>query len=174
MQEMPDWACNQGRVELRFSDQRINHRPEEFMGLLRIARTPLVTVHPQTTVMDAVRTMGQESIGAVAVTDGKALVGMFSERDLMLRVVSEKLDPQQTHIREVMTSPVETIHRDSTADDALKLMLEKHIRHLPVIDSAGKVVAMLSIRNLLHEKVEDLTDQLDSLEAYISADGAGG
>ena len=144
------------------------------MGLLRIARTPLVTVFPQTTVMDAVRTMDQESIGAVAVTDGSGLVGMFSERDLMLRVVSEKLDPEQTHIRDVMTSPVVTVRRDATADDALKLMIEKHIRHLPIVDRDGKLAGMISIRNLLHDKVEDLTGQLDSLEAYFTADGCGG
>ena len=144
------------------------------MGLLRIARTPLVTVHPQTTVMEAVRTMDQESIGAVAVTDGNLLVGMFSERDLMLRVVSEKRDPEQTHIRDVMTTPVETIPRDSTADDALKLMLEKHIRHLPIMNQDGNLCGMISIRSLLHDKVEDLTVQLDSLEAYFTADGSGG
>src|SRR5262249_15404872 len=59
---------------------------EFFMGLLRIARTPLVTVSPEATVMEAVRTMAQESIGAIAVTEGNRLVGIFSERDLMLRV----------------------------------------------------------------------------------------
>src|SRR5438874_70683 len=134
------------------------------MGLLRIARTPLVTVTPQTTVMEAVCTMDQQSIGAVAVTDGNVLVGMFSERDLMLRVVSEKRDPEQTHIREVMTSPVETIRRDSTADDALKVMLDKHIRHLPIVDRDGNLCGMISMRSLLHDKVEDLTVQLDSLE----------
>jgi CBS domain-containing protein len=144
------------------------------MGLLRIARTPLVTVHPSTTVMDAVRTMDQESIGAVAVTEGNILVGMFSERDLMLRVVSEKRDPERTHIREVMTSPVETIRRDCTADDALKVMLEKHIRHLPIVDLDGRLAGMISMRSLLHDKVEELTDQLDSLEAYFTADGFGG
>ena len=55
------------------------------MGLLRISRTPLVTVSPQATVMQAVRTMVQESIGAVAVTEDSVVIGMFSERDLMLR-----------------------------------------------------------------------------------------
>lgn len=144
------------------------------MGLMRIARTPLVTVHPHTTVMEAVRTMDQESIGAVAVTDGNVLVGMFSERDLMLRVVSEKRDPERTHIRDVMTTPVETIRRDSTADDALKVMLEKHIRHLPILDTDGKLAGMISMRSVLHDKVAELTDQLDSLEAYFTADGAGG
>jgi CBS domain-containing protein len=144
------------------------------MGLLRIARTPLVTVRADATVMEAVRTMDRESIGAVAVTQGNALVGMFSERDLMLRVVSERRDPEQILVRDVMTSPVETIHRDSTADEALKLMLDKHIRHLPIEDRDGKLAGMISIRNLLHDKVEELTDQLDSLEAYFTADGFGG
>jgi CBS domain-containing protein len=144
------------------------------MGLLRIARTPLVTVHPDTTVMQAVRTMDHESIGAVAVTEGNVLVGMFSERDLMLRVVVEKRDPERTRIGDVMTSPVETIRRESSADDALKVMLEKHIRHLPIVESDGRLCGMISIRSLLHDKVEDLTVQLDSLEAYFTADGCGG
>jgi CBS domain-containing protein len=144
------------------------------MGLLRIAQSPLVTVQRATSVLEAIQTMDREGIGAVAVMEGGSIVGIFSERDVMLRVVLGKRDPETTRMSDVMTTHVETIGRDNSADDALKMMLEKHIRHLPVIDGNGKAVAMLSIRNLLHEKVEDLTDQLDSLEAYISADGAGG
>ena len=144
------------------------------MGLLRIARTPLVTVKPEATVMTAVQIMAEESIGAIAVTEGSRLTGIFSERDLMFRVVLEKRDPERTHVRDVMTSPVETIHRDSTADEALKAMLEQHIRHLPIIDRDGTLCGMISMRSLLHEKVEDLTVQLDSLEAYFTADGFGG
>ena len=118
--------------------------------------------------------MTEESIGAIVVKEGNRLVGIFSERDLMLRVVSEKRDPERTQIRDVMTSPVETIHRDSTVDEALKVMLEKHIRHLPILDRDGRVSGMISMRSLLHDKVEELTDQLDSLEAYFTADGSGG
>jgi CBS domain-containing protein len=144
------------------------------MGLLRIARTPLVTVGPDATVMEAVGIMAEESIGAIAVTEGNRLVGMFSERDLMIRVVLEQRDPERTQIREVMTSPVETIARDSTADDALKVMLDKYIRHLPIVDRNGTLCGMISMRSLLHDKVEELTVQLDSLEAYFTADGCGG
>jgi len=144
------------------------------MGLLRIARTPLVTVKPDATVMEAVRTMVQESIGAIGVTDGMRLIGIFSERDLMFRVISQKRDPDQTLVQDVMTAPVETIHRDSTADEALKVMLEKHIRHLPIAERDGRLSGMISMRNLLHDKVEELTGQLDSLEAYFTADGFGG
>jgi CBS domain-containing protein len=144
------------------------------MGLLRIARIPLVTVRPDADVLEAVQIMARESIGAIIVIDNNRLVGLFSERDLMFRVVLERRDPEQTLIREVMTSPVETIRRDSTPDDALKIMLEKHIRHLPIIDRDGTLKGMISIRSLLHDKVEDLTGQLDSLEAYFTADGSGG
>jgi CBS domain-containing protein len=144
------------------------------MGLLRIARTPLVTVSLDANVMQAVRTMDQESIGAIGITQDDVLVGIFSERDLMLRVVSKKLDPETTQVRDVMTSPVEAISRDSTADDALKLMLEKHIRHLPIVDRDGRLAGMISMRSLLHDKVQELTNQLDSLEAYFTADGFGG
>src|SRR5262245_6404749 len=144
------------------------------MGLLRIARTPMVMVSSDASVMEAVRTMSEESIGAVVVKEGNRLVGIFSERDLMLRVVSEKRDPERTPIQDVMTSPVQTIHRDSTVDDALKVMLEQHIRHLPILDRDGRVSGMISMRSLLHEKVAELTDQLDSLEAYFTAYGSGG
>ena len=144
------------------------------MGLMRIARTPLVTVTPEITVMEAVRTMTEESIGAIAVVRGNRLAGIFSERDLMLRVVSARRDPEQILVGEVMTSPVETIRRDSTADEALKVMLDRHIRHLPIVDRDGSLCGMISMRSLLHDKVEELTDQLDSLEAYFTADGAGG
>jgi CBS domain-containing protein len=118
--------------------------------------------------------MDRENIGALAVMEGDTLEGIFSERDVMLRVVLEKRDPEKTRLGDVMTSPVETITRQASSEDALKMMLEKHIRHLPVMNKEGKAVAMLSIRNLLHEQVQDLTDQLGSLEAYFTADGAGG
>src|SRR5262245_50257537 len=142
------------------------------MGLLKLVQMPVVTVEPETTVFEAVRIMDRENIGAVAVLDGNTIVGIFSERDVMLRVVLAKRDPEKTLIRTVMSQPVETIRRDRTVDEALKLMLEKHIRHLPVVTLEGTVAGMLSIRNLLHDKVEELTWELDSLEAYFTADGA--
>ena len=144
------------------------------MGLLRITRTPLVTVSARASVMDAVRIMHEEHIGAIAVVDNDSLAGIFSERDLMNRVVLERKDPEQTRVGDVMTSPVITIPRSLTADDALKLMDERQIRHLPVVNIDGRLLGMLSVRSLLHEKVQELTDQLDSLEAYFTADGFGG
>ncbi len=144
------------------------------MGLLRLTSAPLITVESSMSVFEAVQAMAQKKIGAVVVMEGNVAVGICSERDIMFRVVVEKRDPENTPINDVMTAPLITISRRSTADDALKLMLDKHIRHLPVIDVDGTMAGMISIRNLLHEKVAELTDQLDSLEAYFTADGSGG
>ena len=143
------------------------------MNLLKIAK-PVVTIGSRATVMEAVRTMGEASVGAVVIIDDGELKGVFTERDLMVGVVVPKKDPETTIVKNVMTAPVVTIHKETGIDDALKMMWEKHIRHLPVVGSDGKVEAMISIRHLLHDKVEHLTQELDSLEAYIAADGIGG
>ncbi len=143
------------------------------MNLLKIAK-PAVTVSPDATVIEAIRAMKDGTVGAVVVVDAGAIRGMFTERDVMLRIVLPKKDPEQVAVAEVMTAPVLTISKETAPDDALKTMKERHFRHLPVVDADGKVLAMISIRHLLNLKVEHLTQELDSLEAFITADGIGG
>ena len=130
--------------------------------------------HGPLVVLDAVRTMEEAQGGACAVMDGAALVGIFSERDLMLRIVRVGLDPKKTTVEQVMTEDLETVTSDTDSSDALSLMVSKHIRHLPVVGEDGDLAGLLSIRNLLQCHVEELVDQLNSLEAYYAADGPGG
>jgi CBS domain-containing protein len=144
------------------------------MSILRIAKAPIAAVPPSATVMQAVKKMNEANVGAVAVLSAGALQGMFSERDLMLRVVLNKKDPDKTFVRDVMTTDVVAIRKDTKPDDAVKLMWERHIRHLPVISEEGDVEGIVEIRNLFHEKFEDMTQELDSLESYIAADCIGG
>ena len=144
------------------------------MNVIKIARVPATTVGPDETVIDGIRAMQKATVGAVLVVDGGQPLGIFSERDVMLRVVSEDKDPKTTTMSEVMTGSVLTIHKDTSTDDALKIMGERQIRHLPVVNDAGQVEGMLSIRHLLLDKVEHLTQELDSLEAYLTVDGIGG
>ena len=144
------------------------------MNVIRIARVPATTVGPDVTVSEGIRVMQEATVGAVLVVQGGEPLGIFTERDLMLRVVSGNKDTQTTKMSEVMTTPVLTIHQDTSTDDALKTMGGKHIRHLPVVNGDGHVEGMLSIRHLLLDKVEHLTQELDSLEAYLTADGIGG
>ena len=136
------------------------------MGLLRIARTPLVTVTPQTTVMEAVCTMDQQSIGAVAVTDGNVLVGMFSERDLMIRVVIEGLQPDTTPVGRVMSTNISTVDEAATLEDAMESMKAHGCRHLPVMRDA-KVVGFLSMRDLMNHELAHKTEELHHMRAYI-------
>jgi CBS domain-containing protein len=124
--------------------------------------------------MEAVELMAAARVGSVLVVDNDHLEGIFSERDVMLRVVMEHRDPLKTEVEEVMTSPVHSISQRTTGDDALRIMLQEHIRHLPVVDEKGRAQGMVGMRNLLEEKVRELHQQLDSLESYITADGIGG
>jgi CBS domain-containing protein len=141
---------------------------------MAITSRSVVTVSRTATVMEAVELMAAARVGSVLVVDDDRVEGIFSERDVMLRVVMERRDPRQTEVEEVMTSPVHTIALRTTGDEALKIMLQEHIRHLPVVDDRGKAQAIVSMRNLLEEKVRELHQQLDSLESYITADGIGG
>ncbi|MCZ6646110.1 MAG: CBS domain-containing protein [SAR324 cluster bacterium] len=144
------------------------------MNLLLIAHVPPILVSPENTVMDAVDASLPAKVGAVAVVSGEKLVGIFTERDLMYKVVHNRLDPDQTIIRDVMTAPVITIPPEMPADEVLEMMLDKHIRHLPISADGIGVDGMLSIRNILQAIVVDLKDNLLHLENYIGADNPGG
>jgi CBS domain-containing protein len=144
------------------------------MGLLKIAHTPPTVVPSSATALEAVQAMAEEGVGAVAVVEDGELRGIFTERDVMLRVVLRGRIPMDVRVNEVMTSPVETATDDTPSEEALSFMLERHIRHLPVVDAEGKVLGMLSIRNLLEHMVEDLQHELHSLDQYLLNDGPGG
>ena len=144
------------------------------MSLLRMAHVPPPIVGPKVTVLDAVGVMARDRVGAVTVVEQGALRGIFTERDLMLRVVQEQRDPASTLVRDVMTSDVKTLAGDSPPDEAIELMLVGHLRHVPILGADGKVLGLLSIRALLEDKVNDLSREVSALEQYMANDGPGG
>jgi CBS domain-containing protein len=113
-------------------------------------------------------------VGAVAVVEGGVLRGIFSERDVIKKVVYTGGAPEQTSVAAVMTTEVESIAADTPAPEALQLMVDGHFRHLPIVDSEGKVLGILSIRNFLQNRVEELEDSINSITSYYGADGSGG
>ena len=114
-------------------------------------------------------------VGAVAVVDTEYRVaGIFTERDVLRKMALSHTDPKNTAVRQMMTTPVEMATRCTGPAEALHTMLERHFRHLPVADDGGKLLGILSIRNLLEWRVEDLSRELESLEQYVSNDGPGG
>jgi CBS domain-containing protein len=144
------------------------------MNLLNIAHVPPICVAPDATVMEAIEASLPARVGAVAVVESGRLVGIFTERDVMLKVVHKRLDPETTSIRAVMTAPVIHVAPDASPRKVLALMLDKHIRHLPISADGRTVQGMLSIRNILQHLVNDLTEDLRHLEAFIGADSPGG
>jgi CBS domain-containing protein len=144
------------------------------MSVLELCDREIAAVGIESTVADAINKMLDHHVGAVAVVDSEYRVaGIFTERVLRKMSLS-RLDPHTTSVRELMTTPVEMATRGTGAGEALGIMLERHFRHLPVADDNGKLLGILSIRNLLEWRVDDLSHELDSLEQYMTNDGPGG
>ena len=137
------------------------------MNLLDIAHVPSVKVSPDATVIEAIEASVPTRVGAVAVVEEDRLIGMFTERDVMLKIVLKGLDPKATPLRGVMTSPVTTVQSQMPVGDVLRLMLERRIRHLPISEDGHTVQGMLSIRNVLQYMVEDLQSDLRHMESYL-------
>ncbi len=144
------------------------------MSLLKITQAVPATVSPGATVLEAVERIAEHGVGAAAVVENGELVGIFTERDVMLRVVLRLRDPKTTRVREVMTAPVETASEDMAEEDALVFMVERHVRHLPIVGLDGRLKSILSIRNVLEHRVDELARELQSIDHYLSNDGPGG
>lgn len=144
------------------------------MSLLKIAQVPPSVVPPGASVLDALRVMDRDKVGGVAVVENGQLRGIFTERDVMLRVALKELSPRETKVGAVMTSPVETTSDDLTEEEALTRMIQQHVRHLPIVGQNGQLLGILSIRNVLEHQVDILSRELHSLGEYLSNDGPGG
>lgn len=144
------------------------------MELSRMAGRPIVSTHPRATVQEVCEVMASEGVGAVVVLDGGTLVGILSERDVVRRVAARRRDPGTTLVSDVMTSPVQTVTEKATVHGSLQLMHEGGFRHLPLLDAAGRLLGMLSVRDLLRHRIEELDQKNADLMSYISIDGPGG
>jgi len=142
--------------------------------LLKLADRVVVHIEPDETVQHAVELMLEHQLGAVAVISKGKLVGIFSERDLLRRVVGRKLSADKTLVGEVMTEPVKMVLDIATTDDAFRLMHEGQFRHLPVVEKTGKFLGMVSVLDLLKNRIEELNQESKNLAAFIAADGSGG
>jgi CBS domain-containing protein len=145
------------------------------MTVLELCDSEAAAVSLAASVAEAVRSMLNHRVGAVAVVDAEHRVaGIFTERDVLRKLALSGLDPENTPVRNMMTTPVELATSETGPGEALATMVERHFRHLPIVDGDGKLLGMLSIRNVLEWRVGDLSQELDSLEQYVSNDGPGG
>jgi CBS domain-containing protein len=138
------------------------------MKILEMCDSEAASVPVEATAEQAIRTMLDRDVGAVAVVDeNHRVAGIFTERDVLRRLSLGEHDPRKISVREVMTTPVEMATPATTAVEALATMVERHYRHLPIVDDDGRLLGMLSIRNVLQAQIDTLTRQLDQARAVV-------
>jgi CBS domain-containing protein len=130
-------------------------------------------VQRDASVADAARTMTTNNVGIVVVLAGDRLVGVFSERDIVRRVVDRGLDPAATLVAEVMTTDLVVAQADDDYRSAMRMMDQSNIRHLPVV-SGDRLLSMLSIRDLIRVDLEDKGQEIRALHEYLYQVPPGG
>ena len=108
-----------------------------------------------------------DDVGSARGSGRRHFAGIFTERDVLLRLSLGEHDPRKISVREVMTTPVEMATRATTAAEALATMVERHYRHLPVVDDDGRLLGMLSIRNVLQAQIDTRARQLDQARSVV-------
>jgi len=134
----------------------------------------IVTVDARTSVTDAARVMAARHIGAVPVTDADRLVGIFTERDALTRIVAAGIDPALTPIRDVMSSELVVADVGESYEACLDRMRQAHIRHLIVMDEE-RMAGIISMRDLMAVDLDDKVETITLLNEYVQcvpADGA--
>jgi CBS domain-containing protein len=126
----------------------------------------LFYVEETQTVAEVVRRMAELQVGAILVLSGEQLRGVFSERDLLRRVVLGNLDPGHTSVTDVMSTDLATISETASLDDAMESMQTHNCRHLPVT-RGPQVVGFLSMRDLMNVELARKTEELHHMRAYI-------
>lgn len=128
---------------------------------------PARTIGPAATVLEAISLMAQYGIGALVVVASEGrVIGIVSERDYARKVVLMERSSYSTEVRDIMTADVLTIAPGQTNEDCMKLMTERRLRHLPVVEN-GKLVGMISIGDLVKDIISDQQSQIRQLESYI-------
>ena len=131
---------------------------------------PDATVHtiaPTASVFDALKLMADKGIGALVVTEGDAIVGIFTERDYARKIVLQGRSSKDTPVRDIMTAEVITVRPEDSSDHCMQVVTDKRIRHLPVMQG-GDVVGVLSIGDLVRAVIEEQKQELDQLQRYIA------
>jgi len=126
----------------------------------------LFSIEPEDPVLEAIRMMADRRVGALLVMRGSELAGIVSERDYARKVVLLGRSSAETPVWQIMTSPVITVSLETSVQDCMRLMTDRHIRHLPVVEG-GRVLGMISIGDLVKAVIEEQQQTIEQLESYI-------
>lgn len=136
--------------------------------MLASKNRPLALVAPSDSVFHALEIMAQHNVGAVLVMDGEQLVGIFSERDYARKIILQGKTSKDTLVREIMSERVAYVSPNTTLDECMALMTQKHFRHLPVLEDDGKLAGVVSIGDLVAETISAQQFLINQLERYIA------
>jgi CBS domain-containing protein len=139
---------------------------EKIRQILEKKGNQIYSVSPDTTVYDALKLMADKNIGAVIVLEGEKLYGIMSERDYAREIVLKGKFSKEVPVREIMSSEVICIDIDQTITNTQAIMIQKRIRHIPVMDK-GELVGLVSIGDIVNAALEDKTFLIDQLFTYI-------
>lgn len=140
----------------------------EALDLVREKNQTIASLGGDASVLDAANLMNDRRIGSVLVMEGPRLLGIFTERDILRRVVARRRDPASTLLREVMTSPVACALPHTTLEEMRLVVRNRKVRHLPVVDDDGRVLGMVSIGDLNRAEHAVQEQTIHYLEQYIS------
>ncbi len=129
--------------------------------------TTVHTIAPTALVFDALQLMADKGIGALLVTEGEAIAGIFTERDYARKIALMGRTSSVTQVRDVMTSAVRFVRPDQTSEQCMQIMSTGRLRHLPVVDN-GKLVGMISIGDLVKDIISEQKFIIEQLEHYIT------
>jgi len=135
--------------------------------ILRHKGSEVYTIAVSATVLQATQLMNRHRIGALVVVDQDRVAGMFTERDVLARVVAEERPPCRTSVAEVMSTDVIVVHPDTDLDDASRIMKDRRVRHLPVVDGDGRLVGLVSIGDINALHASDQQATIHFLHDYI-------
>ena len=147
----------------------VEKRMTTIKKILEARNRPPITVSPEATVFDAVKLMQEKDIGAVMVVEGNKLVGIFTERDCLHKITAGEMSPRETKVRNIMTGKVRFVTPVITVSEGLALMTERHFRHLPVLDEQENILGIVSIGDLVKEKISEQSFIIEQMERYISS-----
>jgi len=133
----------------------------------------LFTIRPDDTVYTAVEKMAQRNIGALLVMDEGGLRGIITERDYRDKIVLKGRHSRETRVDEVMTADVYTVRGEESVEACMSIMTDKEIRHLPVVNDGGKVIGIISIRDLVEKVIDNQQFQIMTLRKYIAGQYPG-
>ena len=134
--------------------------------ILRDKGTAVYSISPDASVYDALRLMAEKNVGSLLVLEGDRMAGMISERDYARKIVLMDKLSRETKVKEIMTTEVLTVTPDMDLDECMKIITDKRVRHLPVVEDDG-VIGIISIGDIVKGIIDHKESVIEQLESYI-------